>query len=689
MSFLAPLFLIGAAAIAAPVIFHLIRRTSREKVPFSSLMFLQPTPPRVTKKSRLENILLLILRCTVLALLALAFARPFLRKPLNAAAASGTVTRTVVLVDASASMRRDGLFEEAVAKAVEQVRAAGPSDQFAVYLFDRNARALVSFAEWNRTSLNERKTLAEQRLRAAQPTWNSTQLGNALIAAHETLEAEREFATAARRVVLISDLQEGARLEGLQGFPWPRQTTVTVLPVKARRPTNAGLQLLTSSASAQSTESVRVRVVNAIESGREQFELRWNGSPTNAVAAYVPPGQARTFDLARHAGFDALQLAGDEAPFDNSLFVVTPPRERIEVAFIGNDAEYDPQQLLFYLRRAFPETARQEVKINTLKLDGDFAPALRQANLIVLGSALTGEAQRTLATALTNGATILAALRSPAEAQAIAALAGQPISAEEGPTSGYAMLTEIAFSHPLFAPFADPRFSDFTKIHFWKHRKVSFGSTNVHVLARFDTGTPAVAQINVGKGTLFLLASSWQPSDSQLALSSKFVPLLYSLLEIGGSLKAQSLAFNVGDPVDLSGLRATNAVVIQKPDGTTASVAPGVKTFGETDLPGVYTVAATEPAYRFAVNVAPEESRTAPLAVEQLQQLGVPLKVPALAATPEQAAKKEAQLKSAELENSQKLWRWLIAATLVIIIVETWIAARLSRRAAVQPEGAS
>jgi len=36
----------------------------------------------------------------------------------------------------------------------------------------------------------------------------------------------------------------------------------------------------------------------------------------------------------------------------------------------------------------------------------------------------------------------------------------------------YAMFAEIDFKHPLFAPFADPRFSDFTKIHIWKYRKL-------------------------------------------------------------------------------------------------------------------------------------------------------------------------------------------------------------------------
>ena len=71
MNFLAPLFLIGALAVAGPVIYHLVRRTTRERLPFGSLLFLQPSPPRLSQRHRFEHILLLILRCLALALLAL------------------------------------------------------------------------------------------------------------------------------------------------------------------------------------------------------------------------------------------------------------------------------------------------------------------------------------------------------------------------------------------------------------------------------------------------------------------------------------------------------------------------------------------------------------------------------------------------------------------------------------------
>src|SRR5436190_18706204 len=117
MNFLAPLFLFGATAVIAPIIFHLIRRTTKEVTPFSTLMFLKASPPRVTRRSRLENFWLLLLRCLVLALLALGFARPFVLSEVNPSTPAATgAKRTVILVDTSASMRRETLWKDAQEK---------------------------------------------------------------------------------------------------------------------------------------------------------------------------------------------------------------------------------------------------------------------------------------------------------------------------------------------------------------------------------------------------------------------------------------------------------------------------------------------------------------------------------------------------------------------------------------------
>src|SRR5262245_50568940 len=210
MSFLAPLFALGALAVAAPIIFHLIRRTSREKFRFSSLMFLQPTPPRMTRQSRLENIFLLVLRCLVLGLLALGFARPFIQKQMGADADAGAGRRMAILVDVSASMRQSGLWAEARAKVESILGSVTPADSVALLAFDQAAHPLVSFEEWSTVSSGDRVALALKRLEETKPGWHATHLGHALMSAVEAVEenAGRDPGkpmTGERKVIVITD----------------------------------------------------------------------------------------------------------------------------------------------------------------------------------------------------------------------------------------------------------------------------------------------------------------------------------------------------------------------------------------------------------------------------------------------------------------------------------------------------
>jgi hypothetical protein len=697
MSFLAPLFLVGALAVAAPIIFHLIRRTSREKITFSSLMFLRPTPPRVTRSSKIENIFLLILRCLVLCLLALGFARPFLQGPVAADNAAGQGQRLAVLLDASASMRRDNLWAEARARAGQVLRRTGPADAVAVFLFDRAARPLMTFEQWQETPIAERVTVALQRVADAKPGWSSTHLGHGLLAAVEALEdtsgKDQPQPTAGpRRIVVISDLQEGSRLDGLQGFEWPRGIEVTLEPLKAKRPTNAGLQLLLEQDETQKPTSeteVKVRIANSGDAKREQFQLGWVRAGEKSFAgkpvdAYVPPGQSRVLTAPRpDAGLAAeqLRLTGDDEEFDNTAFLVPPKPEQIKVLFVGGDAERDPQQSLYYLKRAFPETRRQIVQVVARPANAPMlAEDLFGAPLLIVADTLSAEAVKSVRAFLEAGKPVLFAIKSIAAAQALSEIAGLgAVSAEEAVTGGYALLGQLDFEHPLFAPFADPRFSDFTKIHFWKYRRLDAAQfKGGRVLARFDKGDPALLQVPVGKGLLFVLTSGWHPADSQLALSSKFVPLLFSLLDLSGGIKAQLAQYLVGDPVSFAATNAAQTFTVRKPDGAEVPVKAGDR-FTATDQSGIYTVSAGQFTQRFAVNLDPSESRTAPLALEELERLRLPVQAPG----PErvkQEEKKRLRLQAAELEQRQKLWRWLIVAALAVLVLETWLAGWLTRR---------
>jgi len=257
-------------------------------------------------------------------------------------------------------------------------------------------------------------------------------------------------------------------------------------------------------------------------------------------------------------------------------------------------------------------------------------------------------------------------------------LGKESVSADEAKVPSYALLAEIDFQHPLFAPFADPRFSDFTKIHFWKYRRLDATQfPGARVVAKFDTGDPALLQVSVGKGTLYVLATGWQPGDSQLALSSKFLPLLFSLLEQAGGLRPQITQHTVGDTVPLA---ATNAAVrITKPDGTSLTLGAGTAANIQTDQPGIYTAVSGTVTQRFAVNLDPMESKTAPLPVEELEHLGLPV-TRADGKSLAQVTEAKRQLANAELEGRQKLWRWLIAGALVFVTMETLLAGWLAKR---------
>jgi hypothetical protein len=696
MTFLAPLFLLGALAVALPIIFHLIRRTSREKVRFSSLMFLTPSPPRITRRSRLEHILLLLLRCAVICLLALAFARPFLRRPLFDPPADVTPVKTVLLVDTSASMRRENLWADAVARVDAILKSVSPGGQVALLAFDQSVRTVVSFEEWNRAPVDGRVTLLRERLSAVQPTWKAGHLDTALIRATEELQAQEPQRLGPQQIVVISDLQEGNHLDRLQSYEWPKNIEVRIETVKARQIGNAGLHLVSDrDATTLALPAVRARVTNSRDSKVDQFTIRWAGTragdSNTSVTVYVPAGQTRVFQapaLPSNAPASTLLLSGDPISFDNQAYRAEPLRTDVRVLFLGSEADNDPTRALYYVKRALQQTQRQRLEL----LGGDAAaqqlaavntndPGL--AILAIVTAELNERVAQRLGGWVRSGKTALFVLGSPVMAATLQQVIGgtDGIPCEEASGSTYAMLKQIEFEHPIFTPFADPRYSDFTKIHFWKHRRFNASSLpDSRVLATFDDDAPALLEMSLGNGKLLVLSSGWAPAESQLALSSKFVPLLYSILEYAGAPRTGSAQFLVGNPVPLPSARLPEqrTCTIRTPDGRTIEAPPG-ESFSGTDVPGVYFIIGLSVTQQFAVNLAESESKTAPLPPEELQRLGVPLGN-SYKPKAERVEQKRRQLHHLELENRQKLWRWLIIAVLVLLVVETWFAARLTRR---------
>jgi hypothetical protein len=719
MSFLYPALLMATAAVGLPILLHLIRRRVRDRVTFSSLRFVQSTLPRLRNRRRLENLALLVLRGLAVCLLALAFARPFMAAP-AASPPPQPIRRTVVLVDTSGSMRRPGLWSQAVNEARSALGGSGPLDRVCLMTFDQEARFLVGFDAWAAMDPDQRVPAAARQLAELSPGWQATNLGRALVSAAEAIGDDDAAAdsrdTAVRQIVLISDLQRGSRLEALAAFEWPREVQVVLKQVRSQATTNAAMQRVAAGDSVAvglQDEQPLVRVTNSSDAKAEQFRLAWAGQDeanraSTAVDVYVAPGASVVVRApARQAGSaaDRLVLTGDDQDFDNTLYVAPAVRAEVNILYLGPDDPNDPKAQLFYLRQAFDAVGRgaaMQGEPNSAKAAGaspcrvvwrssaqDLSAAeLDASRCVVIGDTLSPGAVAGIRKAFDSGLTCLVAMKSGDMAATVAGLAGlgdlRCAEAEGQAAEGraYAMLSRIEFGHPLLAPFSDARFGDFTRIHFWRHRRIDLaGLRQARVLAWFDGNEPALVEIPAAKGTLLVLATGWDPGDSDLALSSKFVPLLYSVLEYGGVVTTLPLQYSVADAVPIAARQGASPGSVRRPDGQAIPLEPGQETFAATDLPGIYTLESPgQPARSFAVNLAAQESRTEPMAIEDLEGLGVVLKA-SPGGSPAAGRAITAQAAASQAEQRQKLWRWLLVAAMAILLTETWLAARTSAAA--------
>lgn len=675
MSFLAPLFALGFLAVAAPILFHLIRRRPKGTVPFSSLMFLTPSPPPPSSRRRLDQVLLLLLRAAALVLLGLAFMRPFFRTEASADA-GGSGRRVVVLIDTSASMRRGDLWKQAVAKADEALADCRPADRVAVFAFDHTVRQVFGFAESDQLEPQQRIAIARDRVKQLTPTWRTTALDRALIESAGAILAAGDRPSG--KVVLVSDVQQGASLTELTGYEWPAEVELELRTVVDGRG-NAGLTILADRADSEKGSGpaqLRVRVTNEVGATQEQFKLAWSGVTGADVEAYIPPGESRVVKVPRPATATVLRLAGDAHDFDNTAYLAGTPRREWTVFFLGTDKAADPEGLLYFLDRTWEETPERVVRVVARKPDEPLtADEVRNSPLVVLAGAPSPNTTRVLEKYLDDGGTVLCVMSSPTPLPSMAGATAKAVGEASG--DRYAMLRDIAFEHPLFSPLAGPQFSDFTKIHFWKHRKLTDGHLpGAKVLAWFDDGDPAVLEKTSGRGRFVVWASSWRPADSQLARSSKFVPMMTSLLELRHGRVQTGAQHRVGDRVLVPASAA--ATRVRKPDGTTVDLAADATTFDGTDQPGEYTLETPAGVRPFAVNLDPAESLTAPLSAETLEQFGCRLvKRSADAAR----AEAERQQQNAELERNQSIWRVLILVAIAAILVETALSGWRTRSA--------
>lgn len=637
MIWLYPLYLAGAGAIIAPILLHLRRRPPQRRVEFSSLMFLEQTPLVTTTRSRIERWLLLLLRCLALLLMAAMFARPFMQSQETQA---GTGRAVAVLLDRSASMQHSDQWAKAVTKAREVLGTLKPTDQVMMATFDQQLQRVATVEQCKDRSAGERGGL----LANLKCGWQGTDLGRALI---DTVGALNEVpGVAQKQIIVISDAQDGASVEALRGFAWPDQVSVRIETITPTSTNNLALSLVVGEPAtednAKPSDTLRVRLVNARDASNDAFALRWDEEKETVLEGHLSAGASRVVRLPRpqDGREHVLHLAGDDRSFDNDLYLApSQPREANIVAIAGEEDAGSVASPLFYLQRAMQPTSKLAPKIKVIGGKDASWPVL--VDLAVCTSTSDGK-QATALKAWVEQGHLAICTATTSTTTFLDALLGQTVKLNEANVKDYALLSEIDFAHPVLKPFEDVRLHDFTKIHFWHHRVLEAPALKSEVIARFDDGSPAWLSITMGKGRLVLMLSGWQPRDSQLALSSKFVPLLFGFLQQAGVSMDQPTQFVMGDAL---------------PDG-------------KADKPGFVK---TTSGRLLAVNLPPEESRIAPMDVTKLTSLGVKL---AFVEAPSLSSVERQRLANEELESRQQYWLLALAVLLIVLLLETWIAGR-------------
>ncbi len=201
MTFLNGIMLFGLAGVAIPIIIHILNRRRATVVEWGAMQFLETSLASRNRRILIEEIILMILRCALLAALAFALARPFLTTGRILLGKTDDAQDLAIVIDASLSMTAGqsgrSNFQRAIDEAHQLVQVCGGSDAVSVILAGPVAQTVIPSPVSDRDEVHE-------TLDKLSATGGSMRVLEALHAATLTLSSGTN---PAKRIILITDGQ--------------------------------------------------------------------------------------------------------------------------------------------------------------------------------------------------------------------------------------------------------------------------------------------------------------------------------------------------------------------------------------------------------------------------------------------------------------------------------------------------
>jgi hypothetical protein len=711
MTFLNPWLLGGVAAIAGPIIIHMMMRRRVKRMRWAAMRFLQVVVQRNERKLRVEDLLLLALRCLLLMLLALALARPAFR-----AAGMGVAggARTVVIaLDNSYSMGlTDGgasRFDNGRKAAEEIVDALPAGSQVAVLLFSDVERPLIAEPA---TDLNlVRKMIGDAVL--------SDRGSNVHPALREALEILKRHGGGGQIFIITDGQATGWKeMAAMRSEVTTAQANVgIVIPGPGEQP-NLGISAL-ALASPMVPVGVAARFsIAATNYGKEAAHnvtvgLSMDGeAPSDeAVIDLLPPGESRSVSLfakTKRAGYHAVtaQLPPDHLAADDRRTMVVRAVEEVRVLLVAGDMGATPRDGdAFFLERALAPVAAEDrerffIKPRTVGAADLGGVKLSDYDAVALVDVprVEPEMAAEIEKYVREGGGLMI---FPGEKTDVAfynetfgkgvgllpATMGTAWGEAEG-KGKYRTLQPAGYTHPMVSIWQDPAAGTLTTARFYKG--VTLGplpaqgngaGEPVTVLSYAD-GSPAIIERTWGSGRVIEFSSTGNAGWNDLPAHPAFVPLMQRAL--GRLVTRRDEALNI--PVGGTFLYPANAEWLYKemtvtgPGGVDKSkvgLIDGVPLvhYEGTDRAGAYDVGidAEPPAkLSFATQTDPEESKLDPLSDEELKGLGPGTEVI------HWDAETEMRQALGWNGNGRELWTVFAALALCVACCETYLAGRFS-----------
>ena len=688
MGFVAPLVLVGLGALAIPVLIHLIQRERKRVVEFPSLMFLRKIPYQSVRRRRIRDWLLLAMRLAALALIVLAFARPFFRRSELAAAAQNGAREAIILVDTSYSMEYGDRWQKAKAAATDAIRGLGPGDRASLVLFSSAAEVAVRSAA-------DRGRL-ESGVAAAATGPGATRYAPALKLAGSLLG---ESALPRREIILISDFQRRGweQTPGRDDVKLPERTTLTPVNVASGETANLSVTPVSLQRTRFENHDRVVVTAGVVNHGRQpvtgaMLALEVDGNAIQSLPADVAPGGSSSvtfnpFTVASRNMRGTVRLPADGLKRDNVFHFVVSPSEPVH-ALVINRGGAEKEALFLTRALAISESPRVDLltRTPTTVSDADF----RQAAVVLVNDVqMPDELADRLArfVAAGGGLFIAAGPHATWPAQSAETVPGLPGDLVDRTMTPPSRLGGLEYSHPVFELFRAPRTGDFSAARFYGYRGVQ--KPTGQVLARFDDGTPALMESKertAGAGRVLLWNSTLDLEWNDLPVKPVFLPFVHTLTKYLADFTEPPASLTVGQVIPAprkaqgkGSSPARGGTIAVAPSGSRVAIETedGALELGEQGFYDVRTQgAAADSATALASNVDLSESDLAPLDPRELAAAVAGRAPGQLGGLGTARPSDEAQA------QAQRLWWYLLVAGGLLLAAETLLSNRLSQNGA-------